>query len=288
MIWSGVVSRRDFLKSAAVGVAGSAIPGAGAGCAAGARIRDVPVGVQLYSVRRELADDLPGGFQRLAEIGFEGVEYADYFGYSAAELREIQDRHGLRCCGTHIHIPTLQGEALASTLAFNQTLGNEFLIIRSIPPERRTDRATFLRTIDDISRIQENVRPHGMRAGFHAHSYIFESFEGDHETLWDLLARNTPDDFVLQLDTGWAAAAREDPAEIIRRYPGRTASMHVKAYLPDDPGVLIGDDLIRWPEVFRAAEEEGGVEWYILEYEEEEPFEALERSLATLRRIIGR
>jgi sugar phosphate isomerase/epimerase len=279
------ISRRDFLMVSTVGVGGAVLVSGFTGCAGRAAPRDAPIGVQLYSVRHELAEDLPGTFERLGQIGFQGVEYADYFGRSARELRTLMDQNGLRACGTHIHIVDMQGDALPATIEFNQELGNEFLIVRWIPEEYRTDRENFLRLTETLNEISRTLEPHGLRAGYHAHSYIFDTFEGD--MLWDILAENTRPEFVMQLDTGWALEVDQDPAEIIRRHPGRLATMHVKAYEHGDPSVIIGEDRTDWAEVVRAAEEVGGIEWYILEYEEDNPLEALETSFVNFRRYLS-
>jgi sugar phosphate isomerase/epimerase len=281
-IFRNAITRRDFVRTSAAAVAGTMLTGL-TGCRSSIASPAVPVGVQLYSVRHELAADLPGTFERLAAIGFEGVEYADYFGRSAAELRTQMDRNGLRACGTHIHIADLQGQSLSETIEFNQELGNEFLIVRWIGEEHRTDRDAFLRLMDTFNDISEQVGRHGMRAGYHAHAYIFDTFDG--ETLWDIMAANTRPEFVMQLDTGWALEAGEDPAELIRRWPGRTRTMHVKAYEPGNPAVVMGEDSTDWAAIVRAAGEVGEIEWYILEYEDEHPLEALDRSMQYFRRI---
>jgi sugar phosphate isomerase/epimerase len=223
--------------------------------------------------------------ERLGQLGFEGVEYADYFGRSAQELRGIMDANGLKACGTHIHIVDMQGEALGATIEFNQSLGNEFLIVRFIPEEFRADRDAFMRLADILNEISLAVEPHGLRAGYHAHAYIFDTLEG--RQMWDLLAENTRPEFVMQLDTGWAIAAGQDPAEVIRRHPGRLATMHVKAHEEGNPSILLGEDRTDWAAVVRAAEEVGGIEWYILEYEAENPLSALETSLANFRGYVS-
>jgi len=97
----------------------------------------VPIGVQFYSVRHDCARDLPGTLGALAKMGYEAVEFAGYHGRTAAELRAMLDANGLRCCGTHTGLDTLEGEALAKTIEFNATIGNRLLIVPWIPEERR-------------------------------------------------------------------------------------------------------------------------------------------------------
>lgn len=275
-------SRREFLKLTAGVVTLPALTGL-MGCRAPAARRETPVGVQLYSVRHELAQDMPGTFARLAEIGFQGVEFADYHGRSAEELRAMLDANGLRAAGSHVYMETLLGDQLPATVAFNRTLGNEDLIVRWIPEEGRDSLDSFLRTTERFNEIAERLEPHGMRVGYHSHAYIFETFDG--KTLWNILADNTRDDVVLQLDTGYAAAMGQDIPALLRRNPGRTASMHLKPYDPSNPRAALGEDAIDWEPVIRTAEDVADIEWYIIEFEEENPLPVLETSLYNLHNI---
>lgn len=257
-------SRKDFLKLTSIAVLTVSVGGL-TGCSTSSTSRRIPLGVQLYSVRRELDEDFEGTIAEIARMGYEGVEFADYFGYSAAELKTILDKNDLLCCGSHVRIGDLRGETLKETIEFNQTLENEYLILRWIPQEDRVNRETFLRTIEEYNRISEQIKPYDLRLGYHNHDYIFESFNG--ELLWDILATSTSDDFILQLDTGHAAGIGQDPVELIKRQPNRTVSMHAKAYSSENEAAVIGDDELNWEEIVIAAEATGGIEWYILEYE---------------------
>jgi sugar phosphate isomerase/epimerase len=281
----GTISRRSFLKITAGATAATSLGGL-VGCRVTAARRTVPVGVQLYSVRHELAADLPGTISRLSTIGFEGVEFADYFGRSAQEWRSLLDDNGLRCCGTHIYLNDLQGVAFDETVAFNQVLGNEFLIVRYLAPEQRSSAATFGQTIEQFNEIAERLAPLGMRTGFHTHGYMFETIDG--KTLWDTLADSTREGVVMQLDTGNAAEVGHDPVALIRRHPGRTRTMHAKAFAATDAAAIVGEDDLDWPAIVDASESVGGIEWYILEYEQENPLVALEASLSAFRALTAR
>ena len=82
----------------------------------------IPIALQLYSIRHDCERDLPGTLKAVAEMGYEGVEFAGYYGRSAAELRAMLDDLGLAVAGTHIRIETLMGDQLADTVAFNRAL----------------------------------------------------------------------------------------------------------------------------------------------------------------------
>src|SRR5262245_58264910 len=128
------MSKREFLKQSAVATgvlaAGSAPSLFAAGEYGGNKI---PWGLQLYSVRNECAKDLVGTVTAVAKMGYKGVEFAGYHGRDAKTLRKLLDDVGLKCCGTHIQLDTLQGDNLSKTVEFNQTLGNKYLIVASRP-----------------------------------------------------------------------------------------------------------------------------------------------------------
>ena len=119
----------------------------------------IPIGVQLYSVREDCARDLPGTLEAIAKMGYDGVEFAGYYDHSAADLRKLLDDNGLKCCGTHIPLDTLLGEALEATVEFNKTLGNRYLVVPWIPEERRDSLAAWKATAGVFNEIAEKLDP---------------------------------------------------------------------------------------------------------------------------------
>lgn len=277
-------SRRDWLTLTTWGLCGGWL-GSRAAVAAG---KVIPIGLQLYSVREECAKDLPGTLSKVAEMGYEGVEFAGYYGRTARELRNLLDSLGLPCCGTHIDLGTLLGDELQRTIDFNLELGNRFLIVPWLPEERWQSRETILQTAGIFNEIAEKLAPHGLRVGYHNHDFEFQKV-GD-STIWDLFFGNTDPSVVMQFDIGNGIMGGADPAEYIRRYPGRATTMHVKEYSRSRPEALIGEGDVDWPQMFRLLEEVGGTEWYIIEYEHEgkPPLESVALCLRNVRRILGR
>src|SRR5437764_13789952 len=100
----------------------------------------IPIALQLYSVRKDCEQDLPGTLKAVAKMGYDGVEFAGYYGRSAQELRSMLDDLGLKCCGTHTGLNTILPEELERTAEFNRTLGNRFLIVPGLSAERRASR----------------------------------------------------------------------------------------------------------------------------------------------------
>jgi sugar phosphate isomerase/epimerase len=247
----------------------------------------IPIGLQLYSVRAECAKDLPGAVQAVAKMGYQGVEFAGYYGRSAADLRKMLDDLGLRCCGTHIGLPTLLGDALQPTIEFNLALGNRFLIVPSLPPERRSSKQAWLDTAKLFDEVAEKLRPHGLRVGYHNHTAEFTPLEG--EIPWDIFCANTRKEVVTQLDIGHAARAGHDPVAVLKRYPGRAATVHVRDHSAAKPGALIGEGEIKWKEFIQTCRTAAGTEWFIIEQEGASgltPMDAVSACLANLKKLL--
>jgi len=253
----------------------------------------VPIGLQLYSVREECAKDLAKTLAAVAKMGYVGVEFAGYYQRSAVELRKMLDDNGLKCCGTHTGLDTLLGDALPRTAEFNQQLGNRYLIVPWVPDEKLKG-AACLETARQFNEIAEKLAPLGLQTGYHNHHSEFTAVEG--EVPWDTFFRNTVKSVVMQLDLGNGFAGEADLLKILQDYPGRPATVHLKPFsrkLASKGGMaegfkpLIGEDDVPWAAVFDLCERQGGTKWYIVEYESDAyaPLEAVKRCLGALKKM---
>src|SRR5437016_3043837 len=260
------ISRREFLKTSATATAALAATTPGDLFAAGEfGGNKIPFALQLYSVRNECAKDLDGTVTAVAKMGYKAVEFAGYHGRDAKTLRKLLDDVGLKCCGTHIGLDTLLGDNLPKTVEFNQTLGNPFLVVSSLPGKYTKSRQGWQEAADLFSELADKVKSHGMRVGYHNHSIEFKPLEG--EVPWDAFFNRAKKDVVIQFDTGNGVAAGGDPVVYLKKHPGRVASVHVKPFSKAKPNALIGDDELPWKEIFHICETTAGVEWYIIQYE---------------------
>ncbi len=245
----------------------------------------IPIALQLYSIRKDCERDLPGTLDAVAEMGYEGVEFAGYYGRSAEELRAMLDARGLRVAGTHIGLATLLGVQLAETVGFNRTLGNRYLIVPGLPAERRSSRAAWLETAKIFNEISERLAEEGMVTGYHNHHIEFAPMDG--ELPWDTFFKHTRQDVVMQVDIGNALHGGGDPIPYIERYPERAITVHLKEYSSTNPKALLGEGDVVWDSVFQLCESVGGTEWYIVEQESYAypPIECVDRCLQALKEM---
>lgn len=271
------VTRREFLG--AVGAAGVAL--SVAPLAQAAARKKIPVGLQLYSVREQCKADLPGTLAAVKRIGYPGVEFAGYHGRSAKELRQLLDDNGLVACGTHTPYDSVLGDKLKETIEFNRTIGNRFLIVpwmaEGKSKQQWLDRAKL------FNELADKVRPEGMWVGYHAHAHDFKQLGG--VSAWDLFFGNTKPTVVMQLDTANCLSGGADPVAVLKRYPGRELTIHLKAH-GGGPEAVIGEDKVDWPEVFQFCETKGKTQWYIVEHESgKDPLEAVKRCYEALKKM---
>ncbi|GIV99674.1 sugar phosphate isomerase/epimerase [Roseiflexus sp.] len=243
----------------------------------------IPIALQLYSVRDDAARDLQGVLAAVADMGYEGVEFAGYYGHDARTIRDWLDAYGLKVAGAHVGIETLLGDELARTIEFHQTLGNTTLIVPGLAEQWRNSRAAWLKTAETLNAIAVALKPYGMRTGYHNHHIEFAPMDG--ELPWDTLFSNTTDDVIMQFDTGNALHGGAQAAPFLRRYPGRAKTVHLKEYSATNDSALIGEGDVPWNEIFELCETIGGTEWYIVEQESYAypPLECVRRCLQALK-----
>jgi sugar phosphate isomerase/epimerase len=274
-------TRREFLK-----VGASAATSALLVSVRARAWKEIPIGTQLWCVRKQLATEIPGTLNALARIGFTAVELENAFGKSGDEWRKQLDAVNLKPCGFHHLLEELQGDKLARTIEFNQAIGNRNLILRWLPPETYKSSDLLKKTADAVNEAADKVRPQKMRVGYHNHTDDFNRIDGEY--WWNLFADRTSKDVILQLDTGNAS---EMPGvrvvDLIRRNAGRTVSMHVKPFSTKNPNAYLGSDELDWPAIMTAAETVGGIEWYIIEYEREgvPPLESLKANFDNFKKL---
>src|SRR5262249_12682285 len=152
------------------------------------------------------------------------------------------------------------GDKLKETVEFNRTIGNKFLIVPSMEGKSKQAWEEHARLFNEIA---EKVKPDGMWVGYHAHAHDFEKFDG--VSAWDIFCGQTKPEVIMQLDTSNCCDGGADPVAVLKRYPGRARTIHVKAN-GGGPEAVIGEDKINWKEVFAFCEGPGKTDWYVVEH----------------------
>jgi len=278
------LSRRNLLKLGAGAAALCAVGTCPAGLLADEPRKKIPIGLQLYSLRDVCPKDFAGTLAAVGKMGYEGVEFAGYYGQTAKALRHMLDQSGLKCCGAHIALDTLQGDALKKTVEFNQVLGNRFLIVPSLPPEKMASLAALIDTAKLLTELADEVKDAGMRVGYHAHAQDFKPLAD--RVPYEVVFGNAGPNVVMQLDTSNCLDGGGDPVATLKKFPGRTATIHLKEH-GGAKGAVVGEGDVPWEKVFELCETVGGTQWYIVEQEtfQQSPLESVALCLKNLRKM---
>jgi sugar phosphate isomerase/epimerase len=243
----------------------------------------IPVSVQLYSVRDDAKNDLSGVLKAIAKMGYDGVEFAGFYGHDAKSVRAMLDEYGLKASGAHVGMETLMGDELAASIEFHQTIGNQFLIVPGLNHHYTTSRAGWLQAAHILNDVSKQLAPHGMQTGYHNHWIEFSELDG--ELPWDTFFGNTDQAVIMQFDTGNALLGGADAAPFLQRYPGRALSVHLKEHSHTNDKALLGEGDVPWEYVLNLCETVGGTQWYVVEQESYAypPMECIDRCLQNLR-----
>jgi sugar phosphate isomerase/epimerase len=258
-----MITRRSFLATVgAIGVSVCRSPGA-----AMPRRRLDRIGIQLYSVRDEMQRDVPGTLARLSEIGYRDVEFAGYFGRSAADIRQLLDTNKLRAPSSHIAYDPATWD---KSLDFANAVGHEFITVPWIDESKRKTLTDWQRIADDFNRAAEAARGRGLRFAYHNHDFEFKRVE-NMVPLDVLLARTDPALVSFEMDVYWVTHGGADPLAYIRRYPTRFTMLHIKdsAGPPKHDQVDVGAGTIDFASVLRLdAEQNHAVKHVFVEHDQ--------------------
>jgi sugar phosphate isomerase/epimerase len=249
---------------------------------------NIPVGLELYSVRNALKEKPEETVRAVAQMGYQCVEfYSPYYDWTEAQaksMRKLLDDLGIRCYSTHNDKAYFAHEAIGRTRDLNGILGCKYAILAHADPKPGPD--GWKPIADELNEAADKLEPSGLGVGYHNHKPEFVGAVGQRPM--DILAKNTKPSVVLQLDVGTCLEAGSDPVAWIKANPGRIKSIHCKDWSPD-PGkgytVLFGEGAADWANIFAAAESVGGIEYYLVEQEGSRysELETAQKCLATFR-----
>lgn len=219
------MDRRTFMLGAAAFLAACSRPGNETVTVAASTPKAPPLGVQLYSVRDLMAEDVAATLDLVASAGFQEVEFAGYFDHSAAAMRAMLDAAGLAAPAAHIGKNLFEAD-LERLIADAIEVGHQYVIVPWLDQaERSLD--DYRRHAEDFNRYGEACKAAGIRFAYHNHEWEFD--EADGEIPYDLLLRETDPELVdFELDLAWAVAGNADPAAYFKAWPGRFPMLHLK------------------------------------------------------------
>lgn len=275
------MNRRTFLRNSAGAFAGTIL-------SANVNYACTPskIGLQLYTLRRNLARDFEETLRRTAALGIKEVEFAGYFNRTPLQIKNILKKHGLSAPSAHINVETLRRN-LAQTLKDAGIIGHKYLVLGYLPAEERKSLDDYKALVELLNKAGKECRAAGLQLAYHNHDFEFEKIEG--KVPYDLiLAEADPQTVKMEMDLYWITKAGFDPLTYFEKHPGRFPLVHVKDMdgTPKKFFTEAGRGVIDFKKIFSKADK-AGIEHYFIEQDESpgEPLESVKISLEYLRAL---
>lgn len=253
-------------------------------------MKQFKVGLQLYSVRDEMEKNFFGTLKAVKEMGYDYVEFAGYFGHSAAEVRSMLDALRLVCISVH-QGPDLFIQQGQEAVDYLTTIGAKYCAIPWYGVENYRD-GKFDETMAMFAKVSDLLAKSGIRLTYHNHDFEFEGLNG--KPILEQIYAALGDKIEGEVDTCWVRYAGVDPCEFLRKYVGKMKTLHLKDFvckkiaagpvyaLIDDSGkasepvskedngfrfVPLGQGLQDFPAILAAAEDVG-IDYVIVEQDQ--------------------
>ncbi|MBB6734273.1 sugar phosphate isomerase/epimerase family protein [Cohnella zeiphila] len=243
-----------------------------------------PIAVQPYTVREALSRDYVGTLEKIAAIGYKGIELGPppQGTMSLDEQKALLDRLGLQVIGTHASFDNLDVD-FEPLFDYLDRTGGRYVTV-SMKFESRDD---VLRKAERMSRIGERCRARGATFLYHNHDWEFQRYDGDYAL--DLILRETDPELVkLELDTYWVRKGGEDPVAFMGKLAGRCPLLHIKDMEAGEEQFFaeIGEGILDFPAIAEAAERIG-TEWLVVEQDlcRRDPLDSLAISYRNLTKL---
>ncbi|HEY5970183.1 MAG TPA: sugar phosphate isomerase/epimerase [Chitinophagaceae bacterium] len=267
------MKRNEFLKlSGGLALAGLASK-SGFAALAGESAKLKNFGIQLWSVRDDLAKDPKGVLKQLSSYGYKQIESFEggkgmFWGMSNTEFKSYMDELGMKIIASHCDINKDFEKKAADAAA----IGMKYLICPYKGPlEKIKNIDEFKKFADEFNQKGEICKKNGIRFAYHNHDYSFVTMSG--EMGQDVMMKNTDASLVdFELDMYWVGAAGQDIETWLKKYPKRFRLCHVKDRKKDAPltekdaSVVVGTGSINYPKILKTAKKYG-MEYYIVEQE---------------------
>jgi len=282
-----MINRRTFLKTTTRGALGGLCLMSLGRAESKAAVRKInKVGLQLYTVRREMAKDFDGSLQKVAAVGYKEVEFAGYYERTPQQVKVVLDRYGLAAPSAHVALKALRDE-LEKSIEAAKVIGHRYLICPWLEPGERKTLDDYKKLAADLNRVGEACRKAGIQLGYHNHDFEFAPSDG--KLPYDLLLAETDAKLVkMELDLYWITKAKQDPFAYFDKYPGRFELFHVKDMdqTPKQGFAEVGRGSIDFKRIF-AAGQKAGVKHYIVEQDETpgSPFDSIKVSFDYLKQL---
>ena len=266
-----MTSRRDFIRSSALISAGAMAVPSIISCGGGAKAPKKEIGIQLYTIREQLAADLEGSMKKLAAIGYNSMEAAgfsksgagyQFYGKSPKEYSKMLADNGQFLISSHT---VFELESADAVCAAHVEAGCKYIVYPFLPEQYRQNLDGYKSTGEMLTKIGEAAKRNGLQFAYHNHNFEYTEMEGQ-VPMEVMMANSDPSLVKMELDIYWIEKAGKDPIAYFDKYPGRFELWHVKDMTNDAEKFFapVGSGTIDWARIF-AARKKAGMKHFFIE-----------------------
>lgn len=292
-----MTTRRNFLKNASLVTAGMI-----ASPTLFSKGRKKLIGLQLYTVRDAMAKDPAGTLARVAQLGYNSVEAATYtgdqkfYGMDAKAFARLLQQNGLVIPSSHYRLGEEQanGAILKGTVLheWNRAVddaaaaGIKYMVCAWLSPAERGSLDHYKFIADKLNRAGEICRKSGIQLCYHNHDFEFEKEKDMYP--YDVLLNNTDKGLVkMEADLYWLSKAKQDPAALFKKHPGRFPLWHIKDMdnTPRQAFTEVGNGVIDFKKIFAHANT-AGLQYFFVEEDvcPGSPFDSIQQSISYIKK----
>ncbi|WP_129729149.1 sugar phosphate isomerase/epimerase family protein [Ectobacillus funiculus] len=247
-------------------------------------MKRIPVAVQMFTLREESGQDFAGTLQKVADLGFDGVEFAGYGGLTAKEVKALLDDLGLRAAASHVPLEQLENN-LDQVIEDQKILESKYVVCPYLMPERRSEE-DYKALIAILDEAGERCQREGITLCYHNHDFELGRLSDGRTALETIFDDTNAENVKTELDIYWLTKAGEQPVQWINRYTNRTPLVHLKDMTTDEEKFFaeLGTGGVDVEAVLNLGEE-AGVQWWVVEQDvsRRTPFESIEISINYLK-----
>ena len=274
------MDRRSFVQATGGAAAAAMLPLSGTSL-----VRDHidKIGLQLYTVRRQMAVSVERTLSQVATIGFKEVEFAGYHGRPPRAIKQLLDDNGLTAPSAHIGLDALRGP-WNRTLSDAAEIDHKWLTIASMAQSDSNSLDALKRTADLIHKAADDAKFYKLKIGYHNHTQEFKEVEG--KRIYDhLLELIKPNELDFEMDLCWITAGGGDPLTYFKKYPGRFALVHVKDAGPAPEYHMedVGKGVIKWADIFKQRKQAGITHYFVEHDNPADPMASIKTSFDYLK-----
>lgn len=270
---------------------------------------NLPIAIQLYSVRDDMEKDFVGTIKKVKELGYDGVEFAGLFGRTGDEVKAICDDIDIKIVSAHVPYYDML-ENPEAVLKDYQDMGCKYVVVPYLTEECRPGTDGWESTVAGIEKIGKVAKTMGMKLLYHNHDFEFLKIDGKYAL--DILYDTVSEDLLAtEIDTCWVNVGGEEPAAYVEKYTGRAPVVHLKDFagqkgngplykligideeeVADSANTFefrpVGSGVQDWKKITAAAEK-AGAEWVVVEQDDpsmgKTPMECAEMSINYLKSL---